>query len=230
MLSGDTTAAGDGRADPGPLRVAWCPKPEGRPIDAGVSDAATAAATQLAACGHDVSEVELDLGGWEEIFGPLVLAEEGERRGHLLGGPHELTWYHWRSLTAAEQLEPGVVAAARAAQAHYRKRVDRYFRDYEVIVTPATATTALKLGSRPRAINGEPVARLWGAFPFAVPFNVSGHPAVVLPAGFADGLPAAVQLVGHRGGDAELLSLAEQLETRLDVRPFARTPVRPSTP
>ncbi|MYE64924.1 MAG: amidase, partial [Acidimicrobiaceae bacterium] len=57
-----------------------------------------------------------------------------------------------------------------------------------------------------------------------VPFNVSGHPAVVLPAGFVDGLPAAVQLVGRYGSDNELLSLAEQLETELDVRPFTRLP------
>ncbi|MYA84820.1 MAG: amidase [Acidimicrobiaceae bacterium] len=228
------SVGGAGTADSSPAlsqyRIAWCPRPEGRPIDTGVSNAAAAAVAQLAACGHDVSPVELDLGGWEEIFGPLVLAEEGERRGHLLRGPHELTWYHRRSLMAAERLGPGVVSAARSALAQYRERVDRHFRDYDVIVTPATATTAFDLGCRPQAINGEPVARLWGAFPFAVPFNVSGHPAVVLPAGFVDGLPAAIQLVGRYGSDNELLSLAEQLETELDVHPFARTPVGSSTP
>ena len=108
--------------------------------------------------------------------------------------------------------------------------MDRCFRDSDVIVTPATATTAFELGCRPRTINGEPVARLWGAFPFAVPFNVSGHPAVVLPAGFVNGLPAAIQLVGRHGGDAELLSLAEQLETELHVRPFARHTNRGTAP
>ena len=222
VLSGDGTGALDFLDDRGPRRIAWCPRPEGRPIDAGVGDVAAAAVSRLAACGHEVIPVELDLGGWEEIFGPLVLAEEGERRGHLLQGPHELTWYHRQSLMAAELLDPDVVAAARSALADYRERVDRYFRDHDVIVTPATATTAFDLGCRPRAIGGEPVARLWGAFPFAVPFNVSGHPAVVLPAGFVDGLPVAIQLVGRHGSDNELLSLAEQLETELDVRPFAR--------
>ena len=228
VLSG--AGAGNSPVGPRPRRIAWCARPEGRPIDAGVSDVAAAAVGKLAAGGHHVSGVELDVGGWEQIFGPLVLAEEGERRGHLLRGPHELTWYHRRSLMAAEQLDPAVVAAARVALARYRERVDRHFRDYDVIVTPATATTAFELGCRPETISGEPVPRLWGAFPFAVPFNVSGHPAVVLPAGFVDGLPAAIQLVGRHGGDAELLSLAEQLETQLDVRPFARTSARSSTP
>lgn len=131
---------------------------------------------------------------------------------------------------AAEQLDPGVLTRARSDLAEYRKRVDRYFSDYDVIATPATATTAFKLGCRPEIIADERVARLWGAFPFAVPFNVSGHPAVVLPAGFVDGLPAAVQLVGRYGCDTELLSLAEQLETELDLHPFDRLSHRWSNP
>ncbi len=220
VLSANGT--GTTRDDPSPLRVGWCRRPEGRPIDSEVGNVLAAAVKQLAACGHYVSPVELDIGGWKEIFGPLVLAEEGQRRGHLLRGPHELTWYQRRSLLAAEQLDPGVLAAASSALAPYRKRVDRYFRDYDVVATPATATTAFELGRRPKVIAGQPVDRLWGAFPFAVPFNVSGHPAVVLPAGFANGLPVAIQLVGRYGEDAGLLSLAEQLEAALDVRPFAR--------
>ncbi len=53
---------------------------------------------------------------------------------------------------------------------------------------------------------------------------------MVLPAGFVNGLPVAIQLVGRYGGDTELLSLAEELETELDVRPFARLSHRPATP
>ena len=63
-----------------------------------------------------------------------------------------------------------------------------------------------------------------------MPFNVSGHPAVVLPVGFVDGLPAAVQLVGRYGADTAILSLAEQLEAELDVRPFVRLSPRLETP
>ena len=204
------------------LRIGWCSRPEGRPVDVGVDAALAASVGVFAACGHKVSAVDLDLSGWEHIFGPLVLAEEGERRGHLLRGPHELTWYQKRSLQAAEHLDPAVVAAARAALDGYRERVGRGFAGFDVIATPATAMTAFEHGQRPAVIGGETVARLWGAFPFAVPFNVSGHPAVVLPIGFADGLPVAMQLVGRHGSDSELLSLAEQLEAELDVRPFAR--------
>lgn len=214
--SADRPAGESGR------RIAWCAKPEGRPVEGNVAEAVIDAVAKLWANGYEVDPVELDFGGWEEIFGPVVLAEEGERRGHLLGGPHELTWYQRRSLEAAQQLDPAVLVAAHSALAQYRERVDRYFDDYDVIATPATATTAFELGCRPKTIAGEPVGSLWGAFPFAVPFNVTGNPAVVLPVGVVDGLPVAIQLVGRRWGDVELLSLAEELEAALDVRPSAR--------
>ncbi|MBF5044450.1 hypothetical protein FGE12_18775 [Aggregicoccus sp. 17bor-14] len=49
--------------------------------------------------------------------------------------------------------------------------------------------------------------------PFTPPWNVTGQPAVSVPAGFtANGLPLAVQLVARPGEDALLLALAAQLE------------------
>ena len=230
VLSADTTPTPDHPAGTRPLRLAWCANPEGRPVDTRLVAVVTSAVEKLGASGHQVSRVELDLGGWEEIFGPLVLAEEGERRGHLLDGPHPLTAYQERTLRAAAHLDPETLAGARSALARYRVRVDRHFRDHDVIVTPATATPAFDLGCRPKTIAGRRVGRLWGAFPFAAPFNVSGHPAIVLPAGFVDGLPVAIQLIGRRGADLHLLSLAEQLEARLNLRPFARLSPRLPAP
>ena len=45
--------------------------------------------------------------------------------------------------------------------------------------------------------------------PSVRPFNLSGHPAITLPLRTAEGLPAGVQLVGRRGGDAALIAVAE---------------------
>lgn len=59
------------------------------------------------------------------------------------------------------------------------------------------------------------VSKLWGAFPFSVPFNVSGHPAIVLPAGLVDGLPVAIQLVAAANREQFLLDIAQELEEAL---------------
>jgi amidase len=50
------------------------------------------------------------------------------------------------------------------------------------------------------------------------PFNLSGHPAISLPIRTARGLPAGVQLVGRRGGDASLLALAARVAEQIDFR------------
>jgi amidase len=50
------------------------------------------------------------------------------------------------------------------------------------------------------------------------PFNLSGHPAITLPIRTAQGLPAGVQLVGRRGGDAALLALATTIAAQLGLQ------------
>jgi len=48
---------------------------------------------------------------------------------------------------------------------------------------------------------------------YTMPFNVSGAPAIAMPAGFSrDGLPIGVQFVGRDCDEATLIRLAAQLE------------------
>ena len=71
-----------------PLRVAWCPRPEGRPVASAIADAVS-----RAACGccrrpaTEVEEVELPFDGWQELFGPFVLDTEQRCRGSPAGRP-----------------------------------------------------------------------------------------------------------------------------------------------
>lgn len=63
------------------------------------------------------------------------------------------------------------------------------------------------------------------SFPFVaepslrIQFNLTGHPALALPAGFdGNGMPLSLQLVGRRGAEASLFAAAHALEARLGVR------------
>jgi amidase len=56
-------------------------------------------------------------------------------------------------------------------------------------------------------------------YPYCVPWNHLGNPAMAVPAGFSsEGMPLSVQIVGRPGDEATLLSLAAQLEAE---RPWA---------
>ena len=59
--------------------------------------------------------------------------------------------------------------------------------------------------SGPTEIDGEPVDPLigWCMTYFT---NFTGHPAASVPAGFADGLPVGLQIIGRRHADADVLA------------------------
>ncbi|HET8978986.1 MAG TPA: amidase family protein [Solirubrobacteraceae bacterium] len=92
-------------------------------------------------------------------------------------------------------------------------RMMRLWNECDVLMTPGLATTPIDAEggfgrSAPAAIDTA------GRFsPFTAPFNITGQPALALPAGLAsDGLPLSVQLVGRPGAEDVLYSLAGQIE------------------
>jgi len=92
-------------------------------------------------------------------------------------------------------------------------RLNGVFDDHDLLVTPALAAQPLPIGRYANrgtiwTFNG--VARFT---PFTAPYNVSGQPAVSVPAGFdSDGIPLAVQIVGPAGSEALLISVSAQIE------------------
>jgi amidase len=98
-------------------------------------------------------------------------------------------------------------------------RVNALFDSHDVLVMPVMGGTALPV----RRWEGQGALRttigMGRFYPFCVPWNHLGNPAMSVPVGFAaDGMPLAIQVIGRRGDEATLLSLAAQLEAE---RPWA---------
>ncbi|MGI9235048.1 MAG: amidase [Woeseiaceae bacterium] len=197
------------------LRIAWCAHPEARPTDPVIDAVLQSAINELAALGHRIDEFNLPLQGWDEVFGPLVLAEEWRERGHLLESADLLTDYERKSLEAAKRVTEEDLKIARAGHSEYRRQIQVVFEDFDFVIAPTTAVTPFVIGEAPKYINGQRVTRTWGAYPFTAPFNVSGNPAATIPCGFANSLPVGLQLIGPMHADAELLDLAEDMESVL---------------
>ncbi|WP_372622175.1 amidase [Falsiroseomonas sp.] len=112
------------------------------------------------------------------------------------------------------------LSAADLLQAQRRRmrlaaEMDALFDDHDLLVCAAEVSGAPRFDD---AVSAE-------SFPFVaqpslrIPFNLTGHPALSLPAGFdASGMPLALQMVARRGDEARLLAAAQALEARLGVR------------
>ena len=104
-------------------------------------------------------------------------------------------------------------------------RILRLWDEVDVLLTPGLARTAIAAEGgfdRPAPVAFDRAARFT---PWTPLFNLTGQPAIAIPAGFgSDGLPLSVQLAGRPGDEAVLYSLAAQVE---QARPWAhdRPPV-----
>lgn len=107
------------------------------------------------------------------------------------------------------------------------RTVQSWFERCDYLVMPTLARTAVPIEQdlfEPVDIDGESVGELrrnW--FPYTMPFNITGHPALTLNCGFdAEGLPIGLQVVGRFRDEASLLRLAalfEQATPELNRRP-----------
>ncbi len=110
----------------------------------------------------------------------------------------------------------------RARRARTTARILSLWQEVDVVMTPALARTALDAAGgygRSAPVAFDLAARFT---PWTPLFNLTGQPAIALPAGFgADGLPLSVQLAGRPGEEALLYSLAGQIEA---AQPWTQRP------
>jgi amidase len=181
--------------------------------------AAQETAELLRGLGHEVVERDPD-------YGPLTAGNVTMRvlRGVWDDAQHYLPYSRLERRTrglvrAGGAIPDGLMARARADEAPITRRIVALWDDVDVLLTPALSKSPLRVGE----LSGR--GALWSfiadtAFiPYTPAFNVTGQPAVSVPAGFTpDGLPLAAQLVGRPNDEATLLSLSAQIEAE---RPWA---------
>jgi amidase len=109
------------------------------------------------------------------------------------------------------------VARAQVLQTTLYRRWQAFFERWDVILTP-TITISPRAWTElyPTHIDGIETSSYfhWLALAYAV--TLVGHPAVSLPVGLDHaGMPFGLQIIGRRGGDAQVLAVAAALEALL---------------
>jgi Asp-tRNA(Asn)/Glu-tRNA(Gln) amidotransferase A subunit family amidase len=113
-----------------------------------------------------------------------------------------------------------------------RGAVESMLRELDALVLPATPITAPEVGLTKVKVGGKEVDVYSALLSFTMPFNLTGHPAIVLPYTLSsEGLPISMQLVGRYMQDHELLAVALAVERALDLKTrFKELRVRTSVP
>ena len=214
--------------DPGHLRIHIVnDNPIGAPLDPQHAAAVETVGRALAELGHEVEAPAVALPGGDvlPLFLTLFASNIALSTAHaqMLAGRapadgefeplSQAMVDHATATNAIEYL--GTVAMLQALC----RQVIALFADCDVMLTPSLAQRPPRIGEVTGFVGEDPMEgfRRAEAFaPYAALFNVTGQPAITIPAGLGDdGLPVTVQLVGRPLAEDTLLQVARQLELAL---------------
>ncbi|MBC6448643.1 amidase [Actinokineospora xionganensis] len=183
-------------------RVAWLRWP----VDSTEPErVAHAAASALAG---DMSEVDIPFADPYDVLVTILAGFDAgqDEADDALSDPHRMRVVaHGRTLTAAD------LARAISRRTVLCQAVDRLLAEFDILAMPTVWIEPFPVDAW-RPDPGDDLG--WLAWcRAAYPFNLTGHPAISLPAGFTTaGYPVGLQLVARRGADEDLLRVAEQFE------------------
>ncbi|SED53539.1 aspartyl-tRNA(Asn)/glutamyl-tRNA(Gln) amidotransferase subunit A [Rhizobiales bacterium GAS188] len=204
-------------------RILFCAAPPGRPISRDVAARFAEALGRLRALGASLEEMDgsafdiepiwraINHTTWRARFGPMAERAADEMSPSLL-----------QQLASASQVSGVDYQEAMFGRTVLFRHVQALLQDHDFLVMPTLSRTALPIEQELFGkidIDGKEFDDLrsnW--FPWTMPFNMTGHPAVSLPCGFGeDGLPIGLQLVGRFRQETDLLRVAALFETSQDL-------------
>lgn len=119
--------------------------------------------------------------------------------GRLLRGRDTPAWQYVRACRQRDRL---------------RAAADTLLTRFDVLAMPAAPTVATEIDQRAHQIDGHAVEVRSALLSLTRPWNLTGHPALSVPAGVVSGLPVGLQLISAPGNEGMLFDLAARIEHR----------------
>lgn len=209
----------------------------GEGLDAGVAATVEAAIKQYETLGATIKEISLPNTKLAVptyyVVAPAECSSnlsrmDGVRFGHRCEDPKDLLDLYQRSRGEGfgDEVKRRIMVGTYALSAGYydayylkaqqcrrliRDDFQRALEEVDVIMGPTAPTTAFKLGDKA----DDPVS-MYLADIYTISTNLAGLPGISIPAGFADGLPAGLQIIGNYFDEARLLNVAHQYQQATD--------------
>ena len=217
------------------LRIAWTDEFGGIPVTGDTRNALANLANELSRCGYHIEQQKPErfdcIKAWE-TWGEILLAERAatapERAAERVA---ELG----ARVDSEEPVYRGMARGAKATLLQYTESLtkrdaliavlEHFFGQWDALLCPVTVGPAIlhcPFGT-PVPVDTLQVPYFIAGTAYTSLFNLTGHPAVVLPLTRSkDGLPIGLQVVGRRWGEIPLLDIASRLA--LVIGPFKPPP------
>ncbi len=219
----DYVQAAKAKGDLRGKRVLYCAAPTGRPISAEVAAAFNSTLARLRELGAELIEMAGDRFNieplWRTINHTVWRARFGEMaalHGDLMS-PSLL-----QQLALVRDVSGTDYLRAMFERTQLFRHVQSLLDENDLIAVPTLSRVALPIEQDlfgTIEIDGAVLPEVrpnW--FPWTMPFNLTGHPAITLPCAFGSaGLPIGIQLIGRFRCETDLLRAAALLEASLGL-------------
>jgi aspartyl-tRNA(Asn)/glutamyl-tRNA(Gln) amidotransferase subunit A len=206
------------------LKIGWTPDMGGNPVDPEVAQVAEDAARVFEDLGANVETVDFNPTDYEDVFWTFfdyfTVKGLDASREDFDNHREDMTGYFGEYMDRADKLSAERMWNIFSNIGAYRKYVNDYFGNYDLLLSPSLAVPAFDIGDEPNVIGGKQVPhRLWGFTPFTYLFNLTGNPGASAPAGFSsEGLPIGLQIVGDMKDEETIFAASAAFE---EVCPWA---------
>lgn len=206
-------------------------------LDAGVASVIESAIDEYRKLGAEIIEVSLPHTKYSiPVYYVVALAEcssnlsrfDGVRFGHRCDSPVDLEDLYKRSRAEGfgEEVKRRIMLGTYALSAGYydayylkaqqirrliKQDFEEAFKQVDIIASPTTPEVAFKLGDK----TDDPVSMYLQDI-YTISLNLAGLPGMSIPAGFSQGLPVGLQLIGNYFDEARLLNTAHQFQLASD--------------
>ncbi len=209
----------------------------GEGLEAGVAAAVEAAIDEYRKLGAEVVEISLPNSALAVpayyVVAPAECSSnlsrfDGVRFGHRCENPEDLEDLYKRSRGEGfgDEVKRRIMIGTYALSAGYydayylkAQKVRRLIRDeflrafeqVDVIMGPTTPAPAFRLGEK----TDDPITMYLSDI-YTIAVNLAGLPGISIPAGFVDGLPVGLQIIGNHFEEARLLNVAHRYQQVTD--------------
>ncbi len=206
------------------VRIGWRARLGNAAVASAVISACESALTALAGLGATVEAHEAPFENPEAVWfvnnGAYRMAQFGH---HLREHRTIMDPTFVRQMDRVAHYSAAELYAAIFQRTRLYRQVQTWFDACDIIAMPTLSRTAVPIDQDffgPIEIDNQLVENIRASwYPYTMPFNLTGNPAISLPCGFDPaGMPMAIQLIARPGEDAELLRIAAAFE---QARPWA---------